>query len=130
MYCNNCGARVSDGIRHCPNCGAVIRSSQPLSAGNREAEAPLADPASVLLWGILALVFSLTICFLGIIFGCIGLVKANQYFSIPADQYNKKVSLGRSLSIAGIIIGVCMTIMTAVGIYLLIRFLNPQPHFI
>ena len=40
MYCSNCGQRLADGAKHCPNCGAAVVYDYENPAENKPAEDP------------------------------------------------------------------------------------------
>ncbi|GEM_PF-3831208 len=130
MYCSNCGAKIEDSIRHCPNCGAVIVPNAVKTSSASGNPSPLPDPGNVLFWGILGFALSFVFGPLGIVFGCIGLSKANQYFTLPSAEFSKKVSLARSFSIAALFIGLAATVLLALWIYLLVNIFRSAPSYI
>ena len=109
MYCHNCGSRLSENARFCPNCGEAVRSLPSKAAPAPSASGP--SPVSVLIWGILGMAFATMggLGFIGTIFSIIGLCKAGSYHAHGGAEC-KQATIGRSLSIAGLIVGIVMTI--------------------
>ena len=142
MFCKNCGAPVADGMNFCASCGTRVTPEPTYTAPTPEEpmftapqptyEAPTyaapmyapgaaeaAEEASigVLVWGILGLVFSLTI--LGIIFSAISLGKAAScdklYGFLPT-----KARVGKGLGIGGLVISILTTLIIVVFIVVVI----------
>jgi len=125
MYCNKCGTFLPDGARFCSNCGAETAAEAP-QYGQTEGYYPAAnnqgvsaaaeeDAKPVLVWGILGLVFALTINFLGIIFSAIGLSKAKKY-AAKYGELTGKAKVGRGLSIGGLVSGIVFTVLSVLMI--------------
>lgn len=106
MTCPICGATVNPGTKFCVNCGATLNApvQQNLVPVNPEAQA--LTPSNVLTWGILGAAFACTffVSFLGIIFGVIGLKKANSFLAVYGPG-STQVKVGHILSKVGIIAG-------------------------
>ena len=122
MYCSNCGAQNSDNSRFCQNCGQLMHEAerQSITAASTY-EGPMGNPTPVLVWGIVSLACACTfvVSFLGIIFGCIGKKKADQYLDFCGGG-SKQATIGRNLSKAGIIVGVILTVLFVIYIALLV----------
>ena len=111
MNCVKCGAPV-DGKAYCPQCGTPTAQMNGQQPGQT-----LGNPSKVLVFGILSLALSSGI--IGIIFGIIGLVQANRY-NQTYGPVSKQVSIGKGLSIAGIVVSglcliVCITVICVVA---------------
>ena len=129
MFCRNCGFELQDDARFCSKCGTAVdfvtnKTSEPEQTyGNLnenysdysyvQAEDNSAEKSalggSVLKFGILGLVFSLTVFFslLGLIFSSVALSKANAFKS-AFGQTEGKATVGRSLGKAGLIVSIIM----------------------
>lgn len=107
MQCPYCKKEFPEGTDKCPHCGREInvRLSSKSDLLN-EYEGPLATSRPALLWGILASAFALSGFFgaLGIVFGIIGLRRANQFRDFTGSLYGR-AKAGKILSFAGIIGG-------------------------
>ena len=70
MYCNNCGAQLTENSKFCPNCGQLVQSTPQEMTAASTYEGPMGNPTPVLVWGIIGLAFACTFVasFLGIIF--------------------------------------------------------------
>ncbi len=112
MYCQKCNAYLNDNSRVCPQCGAPIDGEEKKITTTTTYEGPLGNPTPVLVWGIVGLGFSVTfyLSFLGIIFSLIGLHKARQYNEFTGYAPSNMARIGRRLSIAGVIVGIILTI--------------------
>lgn len=106
MNCVKCGAPV-DGKAYCPQCGTPTEQANGPQPGQT-----LGNPSKVLVFGILSLALSSGI--IGIIFGIIGLVQASRY-NQTYGPVSKQVSIGKGLSIAGIIVSsLCLIVYITV----------------
>ena len=123
MFCGNCGAQLDDSFRACPRCGAPVQRQQTSAAYNPTYIDPRSNPKPVLVFGILSLSFSLTffLSFLGTIFGIVGLVKAKAYNNFTGNVPSKQVTIGRRLSLAGLIVG---SIITGYFLFYMIGFIG------
>ncbi len=112
MYCTKCGTYLNDNSRVCPQCGTPINGEEKNITTTTTYEGPLGNPTPVLVWGIIGLGFSVSfyLSFLGIIFSLIGLHKANQYNLFTGYAPSNMARIGRKLSIAGVIVGIILTI--------------------
>ncbi len=102
MNCKKCGA-VVDGKQFCSQCGepvnAVVKPAQP--QGNH---------TQVLVFGILGLALGFATGIVGLIFSILGISKANKYVAQFGDISNQ-VRIGKRLSIAGLIVSICMIVL-------------------
>ena len=124
MYCKKCGAQVFENTRFCPNCNMVINGEEQNITETSTYEGPMGSPAPALCWGIMGLGFSITFWFsiLGLIFSIVGLNKAKRFMNFTGGAENSRVTVGRCLSIAGIIVScVMIVIMTALIVFLNIK---------
>ena len=88
-------------------------------------EGPMGSPAPALCWGILGLGFSITFWFsiLGLIFSSVGINKAKRFMNFTGGAENTRVTVGRCLSIAGIIVScVMITLMIALIVFLNFKY--------
>lgn len=122
MYCEKCGSQINENTRFCPNCGALISGEEQNVTAASTYEGPMGSPTPVLIWGILGLSFALTmfLSILGIIFSAVGLNKAKNFESFTGGAYSRQASIGRKLSIAGIIVGIIMTVLFIIYIAVII----------
>ena len=118
MLCEKCGSQLNDNSRFCPNCGAPIPGEEQNVTTTSTYEGPMGNPTPVLVWGILGLSFATIpyINFLGLIFSIVGLSKAKKYAEFTGGAYSKQASIGRGLSIAGIIVGAIFTLIFTIVI--------------
>ena len=121
MFCNNCGAQLTENTRFCPNCGQLVQSAPQDMTAASTYEGPMGNPTPVLVWGIVGLAFacSFFLSFLGIIFSIVGLKKANNYFDFCGEG-SKQARIGRNLSKAGLIVGIIMTVLCVLYIVLIV----------
>ena len=122
MFCDKCGAQLNDNSRVCPQCGAPIHGEEMNITTTSTYAGPLGNPTPVLVWGILGLSFALIpyINFLGIIFSCVGLKKANAYNQFTNFAESGQARTGRTLSKAGLIVGIiCTAIWTAIILFII-----------
>lgn len=130
MFCNNCGAKLNDNLHHCPKCGAVVTGVRQASAADSSVpERHANDPSAVLFWGILGVVLSMPVCLLGVAFSCVGLYKANRYMN-ESGEYSRRVSVGRTLSICGVVVGLIVTILLSVAVYLAAKNIWFSPQYV
>lgn len=119
MYCNKCGTLLNENTRICPQCGAPVVGQERNLTTTSTYQGPLGNPVPVLVWGIIGLSFALTfyLSFLGVIFSFVGLSKSNKYRAFTGDAPSNMAKIGRRLSIAGIIVGIILTILCAVFVF-------------
>ena len=117
MNCQNCGANV-DGKSFCSQCGTPVVRQPAYQTAPRVIQ-PQGRPTEVLVLGILGLALGCATGIVGLIFSIIGLSKAKNYIATYGDISNQ-VRIGRRLSIAGVIVGIFMTILLIVWIGLLV----------
>lgn len=126
MICTKCGARIDDGSRFCPECGAAVpvqpQYQQPQYTAQPQYQQPQynavpiynqnVSSGPVLTWGIIGLAFACTffLSFLGIIFSAVGRGKANSYLR-QTGQLTGKAKVGSILSLVGLILGIVMTVI-------------------
>jgi hypothetical protein len=104
MYCTNCGKKVDDKVSFCPYCGDLINKSfvnttENKFKDNKTSENKInnpyktADPAasSSIALGVVAIIFSIIMPFVGLILSIIGLAQKD------TDKIYFKVSLAISL---------------------------------
>ena len=134
MECKICGAQLAEGAKFCPNCGAAVSEVQPEVVVNEPVVAaapviePVAAPAApvpgnstpVLVWGILGLAFacSFYLSILGIIFSAIAKGKASKYLA-EYGMLTGKARTGRGLAIAGLIVGIILTVIFVIVVVIL-----------
>ena len=85
------------------------------------------SPSKVLVFGILGLAFGLSTGILGLIFSIIGLNMAGNYIAAYGDISNQ-VRIGRRLSIAGLIVSICMIVICAAVIALVVFAASKDPQ--
>lgn len=123
MYCKHCGTDLEENVKFCPNCGAE-QTVEPTD------EAPAAEPVvdnafeekketlagSVLVWGILGLVFAASswLAILGIIFSNIAKKKAAEYEAF-AGELEGRAKAGSILAKIGMIVGIVTVIILAIS---------------
>ena len=136
MFCPNCGSSIEDNSQFCPNCGQVVDQPTQAPTQPQQFEQPVyeatpvnnnyaaptgADESkSVLIWGILGLVFADTciLSFLGIIFSAIALNKAKAFQAANGALYGK-AKVGKILATVGLILGIVMTVFAVIYIFAL-----------
>lgn len=115
MNCVKCGAPV-DGKAFCPQCGTPVAQAGGQQPQPAQPQQTLGSPSKVLVFGILSLALSSGV--IGLIFGIIGLVQAKRY-NETYGPVSRQVSIGKGLSIAGIIVSiVCLLIYVACIVFL------------
>lgn len=122
MKCPYCGSALSDDAETCGACGKAINVR--LKQG-RDYVGPLGTSRPLLTWGILAAVFGCIpfTCVLGVIFGLIGLKKANGHARFTGSLYGP-ARAGKILSIVGIALGAAVSVCAA--LWILQRLLHWQ----
>ncbi|MBQ3668537.1 MAG: zinc-ribbon domain-containing protein [Clostridia bacterium] len=122
MVCSKCGRYIGENSRVCPYCGQPIDGEERNITAATTHAGPMGNPTPTLVWGILGLSFSLTfyLSFLGIIFSAVGLHKAKVYNQFTNFAPSNQVRHGRRLAIAGLIVGIILTVLCAIFIILLI----------
>ncbi len=130
MVCNFCGTQLADNAPFCPNCGASF-AQQPTSAAYTQPTTPTPTynaynvydpcqsynaslppaPKSILVFGILSLVFACTVyfAFVGIIFAAIALGKASSFYHETGGQIYGTAKVGRILAKIGLPICIVLT---------------------
>ena len=113
MICEKCGAAIIENIRVCPQCGTPMRGEEKNITSNSTYCGPLGNTTMPLVWGIIGLgcSVSLFLSVLGIVFSFVGLSRANTYNNFTGYAPSRKVKIGRSLSIAGIIVGFVFAVL-------------------
>lgn len=142
MICTNCGTQFEDNAKFCPNCGATLPQAVPAQVPVPVAPEygyapqpqpviatpPLGNPEeakSCMIMGILAAAFSCTFVasFMGIIFGIIGMAKANGYVK-KYNVYTAKVRVGKYCSIGGLAFGIFATVLTLFYIGIIVMVIS------
>lgn len=122
MYCKKCGTNVTDGATVCPNCGesmidnktVIIQQVAPAKNGMSTAGLvfgilALLQSFSVLLIGLLSLIYFIPFTLMALIFGGVGLGKSKNING-----------LGKGKSIAALVLGGLAIVMWIVMLTLLI----------
>lgn len=114
MKCPYCRNEISGDSDHCPKCGKSILVK--LKNGE-DYVGPLGTSRPILTWGILAMGLGCIpiTCILGVVFGLIGLRKANNYVKFTGTLLGP-ARAGKILSIIGICIGVIVTVLTVIAL--------------
>ncbi len=130
MFCPKCGAAINENQRVCPACGHPIAGEENNVTAATTYKGPLANPVPVLVWGILGLSFALSfvLSFLGIIFSAVGLHKATSYYAFTGSAPSNMVRIGRKLSIAGLIVGIILTILFILYVAMFIELASNGTH--
>lgn len=130
MICPNCGANVNPGTKFCVNCGATLTNPTPQNLVPVNPAASDLTPSNVLKWGILGAAFACTfvVSFLGIIFGAIGLKKANSYLAVYGPGA-KQVKIGHILSKVGIIAGSILSVLFIIYIVYIIVMVSSYSYY-
>ena len=107
---------MTETTRICPQCGTPVSGEERNLTTTSTYQGPLGNPVPVLVWGIVGLSFALSfyLSLLGIIFSFIGLSKSNKYREFTGDAPSNMAKIGRRLSIAGIIVGMILTVLLTV----------------
>ncbi|MBR1709020.1 MAG: hypothetical protein IJ719_09360 [Clostridia bacterium] len=114
MKCPYCRNELSGDSDHCPNCG---RSIVVKIKKEEDYIGPLGTSRPILTWGILAIGLGCIpiTCVLGVVFGLIGLHKANNYAKFTGTLLGP-ARAGKILSILGISMGVIVTVLTVIAL--------------
>lgn len=128
MFCKNCGFELQEDAKFCSRCGTEVdfvaanKNTEPVygtvtdpygtytyAQNQEEVEEKSELGGSVLKFGILGLVFSLTgiLSLLGLIFSSVALSKANAFARI-FGQTEGKATVGRKLGKAGLIVSIVL----------------------
>jgi uncharacterized membrane protein YvbJ len=126
MICKNCGAQMDDSAIFCSACGheyvhEPVKEPTNIDTAYQAAKDRLSN--QILTWGILSIAFASTFYFslIGLIFSFVTKSKVKQYTThIGPVSYKSKV--GRDLGKAGFIVGLILTIIYA--LYLFILFIG------
>ena len=136
MFCRFCGKELPDGANFCTKCGKVVSYDEDVRSDMNsgfinefeynpfeEARAAEKDSkaSSILKFSILGLAFacSFYISLLGLIFSIIARVKVKQFIS----QYGEtegKATVGKHLSLAGLIVSIVLNVIFFIIILVLI----------
>ena len=119
MYCTKCGKQIQEGQCYCPNCGTpVLVTDEDFPRANDDVAECTPQPQRKGPWNsfaraghILGLISIIT-CWIPIIgfFACatgtVGIVMASLGKRSTEDAFLRKASIGLTLSIVGMIIGI------------------------
>lgn len=136
MYCKNCNNQLNDNPRFCPFCGqeqeAPASEGAPVAPEQTDLYGSSYEQATeekkdelagaTLKWGILSLAFSTTffLSLLGFIFSFVAKAKAREYVRLFGEVEGRS-RVGRDLGTAGFIVGLILTILSA--LYWLLIFI-------
>jgi hypothetical protein len=127
MFCKNCGKQVKDGAAFCNNCGATLvkTAEKPVQseAKNKVEEKPTVSsaqpkqstnpPKKGFVYGLISVLFGAWIPFLGLPLPICGLIFSNKELKKSPNNLSRA---GKIMSIVGIVIGILMLLLVAVGI--------------
>ncbi len=145
MFCKYCGNELPENANFCPKCGKINEDASkddeneitvlPSSEDNHEdievleAEDPFKKEktdlgGSILKFAILGLAFSLTVWFslLGLIFSIVARNKVKEYIS-KFNETEGRATVGKSLSIAGLAVGITFTCLMSILVIVFIAAL-------
>lgn len=108
MYCVRCGKNIDEGSKYCTSCGYPVN-------GKVKEEHEIKDNAQVI--SILGMIFSFIIPVIGLILNIISICKCSKYKSKTGNDSKYK-----SLSFAGLIISIIMTIIHMIIIFVVVVF--------
>lgn len=108
MYCVRCGKNIDEGSKYCTSCGYPVN-------GKVKEEHETKDNAQVI--SILGMIFSFIIPVIGLILNIISICKCSKYKSKTGNDSKYK-----SLSFAGLIISIIMTIIHMIIIFVVVVF--------
>ncbi|MBE6899048.1 MAG: zinc-ribbon domain-containing protein [Ruminococcaceae bacterium] len=78
MFCENCGAKIPEGVYFCENCGAKAEETQNTSPEEYyKADPDYTEPLNTTKWIILGVLSSIFCCMLGGIITVVYAAKAN-----------------------------------------------------
>lgn len=140
MYCRNCGTKIDEDVKFCPNCGENLQSTaQEPSTSTGTPEVVEDKPAKV--WTIFSQVgkilgivclatslipyinyISLEFAIAGIVFSCLGR-------KAKTEETDKNCSLGLKLSIAAVVVSFVMAVLYTVLLELGIITFFDQSYF-
>ncbi len=124
MYCRYCGAQIEDTARFCSACGQEQMRAQEDIKFSSDFEAAKDQLSSqILTWGILSLAFSCTFIFslIGFIFSFVAKSKVKMYVR-QFGQVEYRSRVGRDLSTAGFIVGLILTILASMYLFVIIAY--------
>lgn len=105
-YCSNCGNKLEEGVKTCPNCNFTISSETPLAQNSVNSVKPSTNGFAIagLILGIVSILCCGSTSVLGLVFSIIG------YSNAKKNNDNSK-----GIAVAGIVI-------SSVGILILLVF--------
>ena len=128
MFCNHCGAILSEDTRVCTVCGAELEPTAEAApaAPEKTAKAPLSPEHSaydVLSYGIIGLAGMFLFPLLGLIFSIIGKKKHAQHLSLFGDTAGP-AQMGGTFSRVGFIVNLIQTLVSVAitATYLFVYF--------
>lgn len=126
MYCRNCGAHVEDDAAFCSACGTAQHKAEHAytytePTPNTDSKGKDSAATEVLIWGGLGLFFALNLPLLGLIFSCIAKRKVAEYEELYGEAKDL-ADIGKGLGIAGFIVGLVLTILSALSLLSIFSF--------
>lgn len=122
MLCPKCGKQNADNSNFCENCGTVLNSNHQIESLNDNLNQNSKSDRTILIFGIVALVFSFVSSTIGLILAIVGLV-----LGLKEKKSKNKIELGLVLSIIALIISIFMIVKTTIDIYKEINDDNNPP---
>lgn len=152
MFCNKCGASISDEYKVCPHCGNVVAGNQynatytnqpnyqqgqyyqppqynqqQYPPFNQEQSNINDEISTAKTLGIIAIVCGLCLPSIGwivaLVCGIIGLTKVNHALSSPYGASNPDARTAKKMNIAGIVIPIVEVVLVIIA-WILIAFLG------
>ena len=140
MFCRKCGTELADDALFCTHCGEKVNEKEAEEAiavveNSSEAEVVAKAPKEekpeipagatpVMIMGIASLVCAIATFYvyivgplLGVVLGAIARSMGKKYIKANGDV-SSRVRLGRSLGLAGLIVGIVLTIIEGIGLVL------------
>lgn len=138
MYCTKCGTQIQTGQYHCPNCGNPVSvTDSDFACDNYEVAKYNFPPQRKGPWNsfasaghILGLVSIITcwipiIGFFACITGTVGIVMASLGKRSTEDAFIRKASIGLTLSIVGMIVGIIVYVLFLIFVEMVPSALDP-----
>lgn len=123
MFCEKCGATIADDAAFCSNCGAKVKENEPEVQDVVKTPETKALATSVLTYGIISLILSWSIPFVGVVVSYIGLKKSNEYkqlSEIPGTEAN----IGGIFSLIGFILGIISTVSAVITLVFVLLYIG------
>ena len=132
MFCKHCGYQLPEDSNFCPNCGKITDEVKKEEEKVDVIDCTNVDPfldeqkdelgGKILKFSILGLAFSFFLPILGFIFTVIARSKIKSYVNIFGETQGR-ASVGKGLSIGGLITSIVFFVIWTFYIVLLILFL-------